>query len=718
MEFVQPLLLAGLAAAAGPILLHLLRKRQSQSIDWGAMAFLEPDESTRRRWQLEDWILLAIRIAIIAALVIFFARPTVLLAWPDWLNITPPRDRILVIDASYSMSSRSAGGSPADRARDLALSLLDQSVSGDRWWLVESRDQPRLLVDGATDPNEIRQALANPDPPSSSGNWPRTLSFALERLPKEARRPAEFWLLTDQQAQGWKLEDRTAWLSLTERMKLLGNPPRLYAIEDAGLSVLPGYNRAVGPVSVDRPQSLINWPVTLRVPVKAWGSHPAGDQVTVALRDVRANRLLAEQVIRVTESHPAEVEFVVRHDVAGCHPLVVELSPGDDLAVDDRAAIVIETLAGLPVLLVDGHPEARRAMDRSTFFLEAALSGGRNEESVFRTNRISVDRLAEQELGSNAVVVLADIGSLEPAALEALEKYVQQGGTLIWGLGGRATPENLAAWSERALLGARPVERRSVPGDQAISIAEDSLEADWLKSFRTSAGGHLGQARFHGWWRMQVASPDLKQTGLGSPVVLARLAGGDIWLLEQQVGRGRTVIVTSPLDTSWSTLPTKPDFVVWLHELLFQLARPGASRQLPVGTPLRAPAVGEWTLPNEVRRSAGPDPNALVLDRTWQPGLYQWRPNGPVDFAKEQAWALEASRVESDLAVLTPEDRQQIAEAVGLKWSPPRLPGEIEDNASGDAKAAATEISPALLAGFLLLLIIEAFWTRRLVAGA
>lgn len=718
MEFLQPLLLTGLAAAAGPILLHLLRKRQSQSIDWGAMAFLEPDESTRRRWQLEDWILLAIRVAIIVLLVAYFARPTVLLAWTDWLNLTPPRDRILVIDASYSMSSRSAGGSPADRARELALSLLDQSVSGDRWWLVESRDQPRLLVDGATDPDEIRQALANPDPSSSSGNWPRTLSFALERLPKDARRPAEFWLLTDQQAEGWKLGDRTAWLTLTERMKLLSNPPRLFAIEDNELSVLPRYNRAVGPVSVDRPQSLINWPVTLRVPLQSWGAHPAGDQVTVALRDVRANRLLAEQVVRVTENHAADVEFVIRHDVSGCHPLVVELSPGDDLSVDDRAAIVIETLSGLPVLLVEGHPDARRAMDRATFFLEAALSGGRNEESVFQTTRIAVDRIAEQELANKAVVILADVGTLEPPALDALEKYVRQGGTLVWGLGGRATPENLTAWSERGLIGARPVELRSVSSDEAVTVAEDSLEADWLKSFRTAAGGHLGQARFHGWWRMQVAPPDVKQTQLGSSVVLARLAGGDIWLLEQQVGSGRTVVVTSPFDTSWSTLPTKPDFVVWLHELLFQLARTGASRNLPVGTPLRAPEAGEWTLPNGTRQATGPDPNSLVLDRTWQPGLYQWRPNGKADFSQEQAWALDASRNESNLTRLTQEERQQIADAVGLKWSPPQLPGELVDEVSSDSKAASTEVSPALLAGFLLLLIVEAFWTRRLVASA
>jgi hypothetical protein len=178
------------------------------------------------------------------------------------------------------------------------------------------------------------------------------------------------------------------------------------------------------------------------------------------------------------------------------------------------------------------------------------------------------------------------------------------------------------------------------------------------------------------------------------------------------------VVVTSPFDTSWSTLPTKPDFVVWLHELLFQLARTGASRQLPVGTPLRAPAAGEWTLLNGTRQPTGSDPNSLVLERTWQSGLYQWRPNGPVDFGKEQSWALEASRVESDLAVLTPEERQQIAKAVGLKWSPPQLPGEAENDGSSDSKAASTEVSPALLAGFLLLLTIEAFWTRRLVAGA
>ena len=49
MEFVVPLMLAGLAGIAVPILLHLFNRRTARTLDWGAFQFLRDSLMKRRR---------------------------------------------------------------------------------------------------------------------------------------------------------------------------------------------------------------------------------------------------------------------------------------------------------------------------------------------------------------------------------------------------------------------------------------------------------------------------------------------------------------------------------------------------------------------------------------------------------------------------------------------------------------------------------------------
>ena len=56
------LFLAGAAAIALPILIHLLNKRKFKIVDWAAMRFLlAAQKQNVRRLKLEQWLLLAVR---------------------------------------------------------------------------------------------------------------------------------------------------------------------------------------------------------------------------------------------------------------------------------------------------------------------------------------------------------------------------------------------------------------------------------------------------------------------------------------------------------------------------------------------------------------------------------------------------------------------------------------------------------------------------------
>src|SRR5438132_9440421 len=110
MSFLAPAFFLGLGAIAIPILIHLIQRERKRVVQFPSLMFLQriPYQSVRRR-RIRHWLLLAMRVAAIALLVLAFARPFL-------------RQGATVLEA--------AGG-----AREVAI-LLDQSASigyGSHW---------------------------------------------------------------------------------------------------------------------------------------------------------------------------------------------------------------------------------------------------------------------------------------------------------------------------------------------------------------------------------------------------------------------------------------------------------------------------------------------------------------------------------------------------------------------------------------------------------
>ncbi len=66
-------MLFGLAALAIPVLIHLLRRRRHEIVAWGAMQFLPTGVATRRRRFWEELPLMALRMGIVALIVLALA---------------------------------------------------------------------------------------------------------------------------------------------------------------------------------------------------------------------------------------------------------------------------------------------------------------------------------------------------------------------------------------------------------------------------------------------------------------------------------------------------------------------------------------------------------------------------------------------------------------------------------------------------------------------
>src|SRR5438874_7198205 len=98
--FLVPLMLLGLAGMAIPPLIHLWNRRRFDVVDWGAMQFLQIGETVRRKILLEELLLMALRMGMIALIVLGLAAPFV--AHPLLADVAgrAGRDVVLVFDGS------------------------------------------------------------------------------------------------------------------------------------------------------------------------------------------------------------------------------------------------------------------------------------------------------------------------------------------------------------------------------------------------------------------------------------------------------------------------------------------------------------------------------------------------------------------------------------------------------------------------------------------
>src|SRR5262245_37418528 len=145
-QFASPgMLLWGLAAVV-PLVIHLFSRATCRQEPWAAMAFLLAAlQKSARRLRLQQWLLLAVRIAIIALFAAALADPqlTGRGAWTD-VVLGEPVYTVLALDGSYSMDCRHDVESRWEAAKEIARQLIERSNPGDSFSLVLMGQPPRL----------------------------------------------------------------------------------------------------------------------------------------------------------------------------------------------------------------------------------------------------------------------------------------------------------------------------------------------------------------------------------------------------------------------------------------------------------------------------------------------------------------------------------------------------------------------------------------------
>ena len=530
MSFLAPLFLAGLAALAVPVLIHLIQRERKNVVQFPSLMFVRriPYSSIRRR-RIHNWALLLLRLAAIALIVAAFARPFI----PNTTVAAAAggaRDIVLLLDRSYSMGH----GDQWDRARRAAADALSTMVDGDRASLITFASEAEIAVQPTNERARLESEIGALRVSAGATRLSPALKLAGSLLATSNFPRREVIVVSDFQRSGW---------TPGEGLRL----PAGTTVTPVSVTANDTRNVAVSPVSIQREQVSGQD----RVVVTANLLNRSGEPITLPVSLEFDGRVVQSTTVTLqphaAASAPFPPVFVTAANTRGAVKI-----PGDALNEDNAFYFVLSPPQPVPVTLVNG---ARASRDQALYLTRALAIG---DSPKFEVATRSVDDLTADVLARTRLVILND-ASPSDAVVARLKTFVEGGGGVLAVLGSQATWPAVAG----ELLPATPA--RSVDRSRGTAAALGGLEYGHaiFEPFRAPRSGDFSAARFYGYRSV---------TPVKDAQVLARFDDGAPALVARSVGRGRVLAWTSTLDQFWSDLAIRPVYLPFVHQMARFLA--------------------------------------------------------------------------------------------------------------------------------------------------
>ncbi|PWB61125.1 MAG: hypothetical protein C3F17_13450 [Bradyrhizobiaceae bacterium] len=577
MTFLNPLVLFGLAAAAIPVLIHLLSRRKLRTIDFSSLRFLkELQQTSIKRLRIRQMLLLILRVLLIVSVVLAFARPVLRGSVAGILGNEGASSVIILLDDSPSMGVRNERGEIFARARDAAAEILA---------LCRENDRVILSTLSAT---ALGDTLGPPGTPAAALATLRSLTVAKTSVPlstalKKARRTLsiastanrEIYVLTDVQATQCALPE-------TPGDSLAPGPdsPALFLLTSArGPVENAGIHRAEILSSI----LASGRPVSLQAEVQNGGDRPLQESVVSVYLD---GARVAQHTVTLAPRSTSVLSVSVVPKRRGILPGYFLLED-DALDADNRANFVLAIPPRIRVALAGPSPaETHYAALALTLAGDSSLAG------VITAERIDEEKLPASDLESYDALILCGIRDFTPALAERLAAFVSNGKGLVF-FPGSAT--NVASYNRNLAprlglplfssrdAGASPPAGRTTAS--FLSFAKvDYAHPIFAGLFETETAPRDAATR--------IASPEIRRTaginGAGGGTVVIELGNGEPFLTELRPGNGRFLLFTVDALPDWSDFPLKGIFAPLLHRSLLYVASGGrAERSFTAGEPLR-----------------------------------------------------------------------------------------------------------------------------------
>jgi hypothetical protein len=659
MGLFAPWFLAGLAAVAVPIYVHLLRRHTTVPRPFSSLMFFERrTQSSIKHRRLRYLVLFSLRTLLIILLILAFANPFI---HRSAASMNSEKLLLLVIDNSFSMRA----GTRLDDARRAALSFLDSRKPTDRAQVMAFGSQLQVLTQPTQDSGALHAAVESLKPGDSRANYGE-LARGVHSLAGSVQTPIELHFFSDMQKSG--MPGSFAELALPANVSLV-----------------------LHPVAKD---SVPNWTVeSVNAPGQVWDPKKARVQVVVAgfgtpaasrtVSLVLNGKTIATQKADVPANGRVTVEFQSLDVPYGYTKCEVRIDSADAFPADDVSLFAVERSDPRRALFVSEAGDSR-----SAFYFRSALASA--AEAAFTLDAVSAGQAAGQPLSKYALVVLSDLISVPASFENDLLQYVQTGGSVWIAEGASAAHGNHIPVFGGSILESKYYSRTN---DLFLNAGEADPSHPSVEK-----ADHWSGVKF--FFAVRVDP--------GNSRVIARLTDGTPVLLEKKIGEGNVLLFTSGLDNLTNDFPLHPIFVPFVEQTALYLSgteRRSGSRMVDSYLELRSSK--EQTVGVEVIDPEGHRP--LSLKEATSAQTYQLTRAGFYELhlanGRHDVIGVNADRRESNLEVIP-------ADTLAL-WQGNSGTGSAQAAAGGQAQE---QTRPYSLWWYIMFLVLAAAIAESLLA--
>ena len=509
MAFLAPLFLAGLAAVALPILLHLRKNRPKETVAFSSLMFLEASPPvTKRRSRLQDVVLLILRCLALALLILAFARPF----FPS--KIKPVAAAGVVMNFILIDTSASMRGASLDQALLIANKLVD-GFSADDWIAVgtfSDRLRPLLSPERAREltPGERKSAAATALS-AVKADWNAThldaslLAAVTDDVPMKLHVIGDF--------QKGATYDRLRGEAWPDQLQIIPHPvTRAKGWTNAGVRILPP-EKLTSRVRVTNSEGSAKSDFTL-----SWNGQP----LTVSVPPGES------AIFDAPPNLPADGKVTLT---------------GDDFPFDNEASW---TTPPRPVARI-WYPGQTAVTDtnESLYFVSRALQPTPNYEIEIRP-----------DIPKEAPSLTISDGRLDDPAITAMQGFLKAGGNTLF-----IVRDAESAATIGRILGVKAGVAREAKVNDHVRLGEIDFNSSVFAPFADARYSDFSGIRF---WKYRVLAPDLVARGN----VLAQFDSGEPAWLTFPVGKGTLHVLTTTWRPVDSQLALTTKFAPLLHSLL------------------------------------------------------------------------------------------------------------------------------------------------------
>ena len=436
MAFLNPLFLFGLLATGIPLVIHLWNRRRVLTIDFSSLIFITAaHRENARRFQLRQFLILLLRMAIIALIALALARPFLTLGLPV-ASVRAKTDVIIVLDNSYSMAYQDINGIRLNKAKTLAVDIIDTLRHGDRASLILMSDIPKPVFRQLTpDIESVIAAINDTETSYRTTNVQPSLELAHEILTESEQLNKEIYLVSDFAQNGWE-----NWNRLPNR-------------SGARISLIPVAEGEAHNISIKeiRPSNQligVDLPFQLNVTTVNHSVAPLDQNILTLFIGGEKQKTMS---FSVAANESLNTTLTYNFSTPGTHIGYLTLTD-DRLNIDNRRYFALDALGEVRVLCVGEQTEYLTLALNPHNPAALSVPSGNTYQDKENSNGVMIlptqctpDEFVNFPLEDYDVIVLADVLTMSRQMSVQLQEFTREGKSIIVFVSNRS---NVASYNE------------------------------------------------------------------------------------------------------------------------------------------------------------------------------------------------------------------------------------------------------------------------------